>query len=543
MRIRAGACSSLPLFAFVGLALGFGFPAHGPAQQSASQTTARLLPIDDTGSEVMSRVAALPEPIVNGVLDWGNPSVGYMLDVTTAGECTGTLIGCRTFLTAAHCICTDDDETLSGADCAERADLVDPATKLVFFQHAGIFGVSDITVQPDFLFGSRSDLAILELGALVAGVRSSRINQVGRPPIGSQGAIVGFGLTVGGGSDSGLKRAGQIETAACSSGIPGSTHICWNFLDPVGPPGSDSNTCPGDSGGPLFFNFGGGDVVGGVTSGGTLSTCLQGDHSFDADAFVDRAWIAGVAGADLHRTDCGPLAFAGEPGGSILAGGGDLSAGNPESRFSFDVPPGLSRVLVSLNGPLSTDFDLFIRRNGQPTTSSFDCSSENVITLETCIFETPQAGTYHILVNRFDGAGEFQVTATLFESASDGGGNGSPPPPAGPWLSSPELPGFEAKVLINDTTPGSEEADCIPETLCASGALAGRPEIFVKVIGQPNGRPNGFLWSQVSRFTPSKVEVWLRQISTGQINYYELAAVGPAEDNVSGLQDREAFSP
>lgn len=116
----------------------------------------------------------------------------------------------------------------------------------------------------------------------------------------------------------------------------------------------------------------------------------------------------------------------------------------------------------------------------------------------------------------------------------------APPPPAGPWLSSPNLPGFEVKSLINDTAPGLNVPACIAETLCVSGALADRPEVFVKVIGP---RPNGFLWAQLSRFTPSKVEVWLRQKTTNKINYYLLAPVSPEADDVSGLQDRGAFQP
>lgn len=116
----------------------------------------------------------------------------------------------------------------------------------------------------------------------------------------------------------------------------------------------------------------------------------------------------------------------------------------------------------------------------------------------------------------------------------------TPGPPAGPWLSTGALPGFEAKVLINGVTSGRKETDCTIETLCVSGALAGRPEVFVKVIGP---RPNGFLWAQISRFTPSKVEVWLRQASTGKINYYVLAPVPQEAEDVSGFQDREAFQP
>lgn len=149
----------------------------------------------------------------------------------------------------------------------------------------------------------------------------------------------------------------------------------------------------------------------------------------------------------------------------------------------------------------------------------------------------PAPGTWHVLVRRSGGDAAFQVTATLFQESADGG---DPAPPPGPWLSSLALAGFEAKVRLNGTIPGSTEADCIAETLCVSGALPGRPEVFLKVIGP---RPNGYLWAQVSRFTPSRVEVWLRQVSNGQVNFYELPAIARASDDLSGLQDREAFGP
>lgn len=121
-------------------------------------------------------------------------------------------------------------------------------------------------------------------------------------------------------------------------------------------------------------------------------------------------------------------------------------------------------------------------------------------------------------------------------------GDGHVPPPAGPWLRSGSFPGFDVKVEITGGAPirGRLEGDCIPQTLCVSGALAGRPEVFIKVIGP---RPNGFLWTQISRFTPSKVEVWLRQEGTEEINYYLLDAIPSSELNVSGLQDRSAFRP
>ena len=123
----------------------------------------------------------------------------------------------------------------------------------------------------------------------------------------------------------------------------------------------------------------------------------------------------------------------------------------------------------------------------------------------------------------------------------DDGAADDPPPPYGSWISSSGLPGFVAQVRITAGAPplqGSKEGDCIAETICASGALPGRPEVFVKVIGP---RPNGFYWVQLIRFTPSQVEVWLRQQSSQQVNYYVL---GPTTGSVlRGLEDREAFLP
>jgi hypothetical protein len=121
---------------------------------------------------------------------------------------------------------------------------------------------------------------------------------------------------------------------------------------------------------------------------------------------------------------------------------------------------------------------------------------------------------------------------------------GNPDPPAGAWLTSPEIPGFQFKVRITPPgdTPiaGTRVNDCIDDTLCVRGAVAGRSEVFLRVIGP---RPNGFLWPTVIRFTPSQVEVWVEQISTGQINYYLLEAQAPDNEILEGLNDRTGFLP
>jgi ELWxxDGT repeat protein len=118
-----------------------------------------------------------------------------------------------------------------------------------------------------------------------------------------------------------------------------------------------------------------------------------------------------------------------------------------------------------------------------------------------------------------------------------------PTPPPGPWSSDPALPGFEAKVRISfdgTSRPGALEAECIPETLCFSGALPGRTEVFVRVVGP---KPNGRLWPTLTKFTTSTVEVWLRQFSTDEMKYYRLEASPAGIDELPGLFDRDGFEP
>jgi ELWxxDGT repeat protein len=117
-----------------------------------------------------------------------------------------------------------------------------------------------------------------------------------------------------------------------------------------------------------------------------------------------------------------------------------------------------------------------------------------------------------------------------------------PPPPAGSWVTSGEVPGFRVKARI---TAGAavqpvRQEPCIVDTICLSGAVRGRPELFVRVVGP---RPNGYLWPTLVRFTTSTVEVWIEQVKTGTIRYYELEGVAPNSSELNGLVDRQGFLP
>ena len=78
--------------------------------------------------------ATTQAPIDNGVSTGDYPAMGALLSPNDPDRgalvCSGTLIGCRTFLTAGHCV--------EGAA---------PSAFIVYFQHAGFIGVSAITLS------------------------------------------------------------------------------------------------------------------------------------------------------------------------------------------------------------------------------------------------------------------------------------------------------------------------------------------------------------------------------------------------------------
>ena len=119
-----------------------------------------------------------------------------------------------------------------------------------------------------------------------------------------------------------------------------------------------------------------------------------------------------------------------------------------------------------------------------------------------------------------------------------------PPPPSDIWLHQPPPPGTAAfRTQVRITAPGSEpilgsEEPCLPETLCVSGALPGRTEVLVRIVGP---KPNGRLWPTIVKLTTSQVEVWIENFILGELRYYLLEGASPGNDVLPGLFDRSGF--
>jgi photosystem II stability/assembly factor-like uncharacterized protein len=141
--------------------------------------------------------------------------------------------------------------------------------------------------------------------------------------------------------------------------------------------------------------------------------------------------------------------------------------------------------------------------------------------------------------------GLYAATAGGLYRLDEAAGAGDPlPPDELPWIEDPTYPGFRFKVQIEqgggESIAGIREAACLPETVCFSGALPGRSELFVRIVGP---KPSGWLWPTLVKFSTSRIEVWIQELETGRLRYYELRGARPGFDELPGLFDRFGFQP
>lgn len=219
--------------------------------------------------------------IVNGTNTTGYPSVCLVGDASDYFG-SGTLIAPQYVLTAGHVA-----EGVS--DTGGRVSI-----------GGQTYSTTKVTMHPSYngnQIGSDSanDIAIYKLDRPVVGVTPSPIFRAA-PTVGQMLTLVGFGGggtgTTGTNGDFGIKRVGTTPIDQVSTKL-----IHWSFDN-----NTESNTAPGDSGGPAFVTVGGVQYVAGVTSGGDQANAGIGDHSFDTRVDAYATWIDSIVGTTTGGT-------------------------------------------------------------------------------------------------------------------------------------------------------------------------------------------------------------------------------------------------
>ncbi|MFT4570911.1 MAG: hypothetical protein ACI8TX_001808 [Hyphomicrobiaceae bacterium] len=347
--------------------------------------------------------------IVQGTQTTAFPAVGMLMAGSEQDRrsmvCTGTMVGCRTFLTAAHCVCLGSN---TGADC-QPPTAPDASRYHVFLQHAGVFDVERIAVHPNFDFPD-ADLAVITLANDVLGVAPVALTST--PAVAPRHAqVVGFGRPTGVAPlILGIKREGAVRTTTCNSD-DNDEMICWDFV------GEGANTCSGDSGGPLFFGDGSDRVLAGVTGGGDAANCLAPDHSHDVNLFKYRDWISSQAPKIDGITHCGAGPQAGDEAGPIVGFAGELSEAAMAETHSFEVLEGTRELRVGFNGRegQATDFSYFVRQGVPAQDGIADCTHILPLQSGLCVFTNPTPGTWFVTVESFRGSGEYQFSALAIQ--------------------------------------------------------------------------------------------------------------------------------
>ncbi|PIE19494.1 MAG: hypothetical protein CSA65_02355 [Proteobacteria bacterium] len=364
----------------------------------------------DPSSTPTSRSTA----ITDGVLYSGHPSVGRLALNGYDGNtytCTGTLVGQRTVLTAAHCI--------------------KQIASVAFEVGGGSYSVAQTIPHPSYTSNpTRNDIAVLLLSQSPSVSPTPVATRA--PWVGLQLTLIGFGITGDGNNDSGVKRMARNSVAEVQP-------VRINIR---GTGGSMGNICNGDSGGPAFATLDGQELQVGVHSYGDA---LCGVSEWDArvDPFVP--WIQQVSGGDVVLPSIEPPDTQAPQVSFGLQNGSQLAAGPQGVELSASDDIGVTSVELVV-----------------------DNASAGVATQAPYRFNvTLEPGTHTLRARALDAAGNGGLAQITVEVSSSGGPS---TPIQGPQVTI-TWPAAGARVPINATVMATIEGEVFNVTLKVDGAL------------------------------------------------------------------------
>jgi hypothetical protein len=258
--------------------------------------------------------------IVGGTDDSGHFSVGLL--ESSHGQCSATLIGRRTVLTAAHCVSESPYKTAT--------------LPLTFSPMSSVrFDAESAVVTPSTVSLTERDLAVVRLTKKVPGVVPSLLSQQA-PVVGEPITLVGLGME--GETTWLVKRVGTNTIYDVEPSV-----ILFNRS-------TGACTCSGDSGGPTFADRGGKEAIISVHSAstGAGANCEKANTTgYDTRVDVFLSWITQQAAGDLYK---GETIDTTPPKVKILSPSAGEVSRTVAVKVSATDDVGVTKVVLKLDG-------------------------------------------------------------------------------------------------------------------------------------------------------------------------------------------------
>jgi hypothetical protein len=227
----------------------------------------------------------------------------------------------------------------------------------------------------------------------------------------------------------------------------------------------------------------------------------------------------------------------------VASAGGALFPSHPSEVTPINVPAGTTRLRAGLTADNfnSNDYNLYLKHGTPPTTTSFDCKSDDKGTLAFCDIPAPAAGPWYALVRGIAGpGGEYQLVTTTFGPAA----LPAPCVPSGTTLCLDDKPGdrrFKVEVLYQTAQGGgfAGAGNAIP--LSTLGVNRGglfwffapdNPEMLIKVLNACSSATPRY-WVFYAAGTNVGLAITVTDTVTGRVKSYtnpDLRSVAPVSD-------------
>lgn len=313
--------------------------------RSRSGAIAAVVITAAAGAAAPRRVAAAPgtAPVLGGADvpegTWRD-AAGVVIDGFV--DCSAVLVAPTIALTAGHC----DDPALTSIIVGtndlshpERGETLVVAGRVPYPEFRDTFDVTALLLATPSTVPPR---------AIATGWAAADILD------GAAVTLVGFGAIDRDGSEfiDALQAADTVITDATCAGTELGCNAAARPAGELGAGGMGRDTCPGDSGGPLYLRTAYGDFVAGLTSrgyDGADSACEDGGIYVRPDAVI--GWVEGITGIQLAR---GPEPSA--PALEMVRGDGAevaITVNDPagdDHDFEIAAPPAFGKASVDGDG-------------------------------------------------------------------------------------------------------------------------------------------------------------------------------------------------